>query len=90
MVRARRAARLLLAVAVATSSMGFAAGDRKIGKWKLRVDSPAHGTREYEDRGDGVTVSIRQGVNARGQEYHTAYTAKVAGPGNSEVYDRIE
>jgi len=34
--------------------------------------------REYEDRGDGETVSIGQGMNARGQEYHSAYTANVA------------
>jgi hypothetical protein len=79
MVRARGTVLLLLAVTVVTSSTGFAAGDKKIGKWKLRVDPPAQGTREYEDRGDGVTVSIRQGVNARGQEYYSAYTAKVDG-----------
>jgi hypothetical protein len=53
--------------------------DRKIGQWKLRVDPPAHGTRDYEDRGGGVTVSIRQGVNARGQEYYSSYAAKVDG-----------
>ena len=56
-----------------------ATADKKIGKWKLRIDPPAHGTREYEDRGGGVTVSIRQGVNARGQAYYSSYAAKVDG-----------
>ena len=42
---------------------------QEIGKWKLRVDPPAQGTPSSEDRGGGVTVSIRQGVNARGQAY---------------------
>ena len=58
---------------------GRAASDKKIGKWKLRIDPPAHGTREYQDRGGGVTVSIRQGVNARGQAYYSSYAAKVDG-----------
>ncbi len=53
--------------------------DKKIGKWKLRVDRPASGTREYEDRGCGVTVSVRRGVNARGQEYYSSYAARVDG-----------
>jgi hypothetical protein len=55
------------------------ANDNKIGKWKLRAEAPAQGTREYDDRGCGVTVSIRQGVNARGQEYYSSYAAKVDG-----------
>jgi hypothetical protein len=75
----RTAVPLLLAVGIATSLTSFAAGDVKIGKWKLRADPPARGTREYADRGDGLTVSIRQGVNARGQEYYSAYAAKVDG-----------
>jgi len=70
---------LLLAAGIATPFTGYAAGDLKIGKWKLRADPPARGTREYVDRGDGLTVSIRQGVNARGQEYYSAYAAKVDG-----------
>jgi hypothetical protein len=70
---------LLLAAAISASATGFAAGDRKIGKWRLRIDPPARGTREYQDRGDGLTVSIRQGINARGQEYYSAYAAKVDG-----------
>ena len=53
--------------------------DKKIGKWKLRAEAPATGTREYDDRGCGVTVSIRQGVNARGQAYYSSYAAKVDG-----------
>jgi hypothetical protein len=79
MTRTRTAVLLLLVCIVSVSSTGFAAGDRKIGKWKLRIDPPARGTREYQDRGDGLTVSIRQGVNARGQEYYSAYAAKVDG-----------
>jgi hypothetical protein len=75
----RTAVLLFVAAGIATSSAGFAAGDLKIGKWMLRVDPPAHGTREYVDRGDGLTVSIRAGVNARGQEYYSAYAAKVDG-----------
>ena len=78
-MRPARAALLLLFVTIVAVSSGRAAGDLKIGKWKLRVDPPAHGTREYEDRGDGVTVSTRQGVNARGQEYFSSYAAKVDG-----------
>lgn len=70
---------VLLAAFMGASRHGYAAGDKKIGKWKLRVDPPAHGTREYEDRGGGVTVSTRQGVNARGQAYYSSYAAKVDG-----------
>ena len=70
---------LLLAVVAAAPQVGRAEDDKKIGSWKLRVDAPAHGTREYEDRGGGVTVSTRQGVNARGQEYYSSYAAKVDG-----------
>jgi hypothetical protein len=78
-VRARAARTVLVVVLVAVSQIADAAADRKIGKWKLRVDPPAHGTREYEDRGGGVTVSTRQGVNARGQAYYSSYAAKVDG-----------
>src|SRR5262249_35200781 len=53
--------------------------DKKIGKWKLRAEAPASGTREYEDRGCGVTVSVRQGGNGRGQEYYSSYAVKVDG-----------
>jgi hypothetical protein len=76
--RALGALVVLVACAGAWQS-GLAAGDKKIGKWKLRVDPPAQGTREYEDRGGGVTVSIRQGVDARGQAYYSSYAAKVDG-----------
>lgn len=79
MKRTRTVVLLLLVGTALASSVGFAAGDRKIGKWKLRIDPPARGTREYQDRGDGLTVSVRQGVNARGQEYYSAYAAKVDG-----------
>lgn len=79
MIHARTAILLLFVTTFAASTAGLAAGDKKIGKWKLRVDPPAHGTREYEDRGDGVTVSTRQGVNGRGQEYYSSYAAKVDG-----------
>ena len=78
-MRSDRAAFLLLFVTLFAVSPGLDAGDLKIGKWKLRVNPPAHGTREYEDRGDGVTVSTRQGVNARGEEYFSSYAAKVDG-----------
>jgi len=74
-----RAALLLLFVTTVAIPPSRATGDLKIGKWKLRTEPPAHGTREYEDRGDGVTVSTRQGVNARGQEYFSSYAAKVDG-----------
>ena len=70
---------MLFVTMFAASATALAAGDKKIGKWKLRVDPPAHGTREYGDRGDGVTVSTRQGVNGRGQEYYSSYAAKVDG-----------
>ena len=79
MFGARAATLLFVTATFATALTGTADGDKKIGKWKLRVDPPAHGTREYEDRGDGVTVSTRQGVNARGQEYFSSYAAKVDG-----------
>jgi hypothetical protein len=69
----------LLMVLAATVQPGHAAGDPKIGKWKLRADPPAHGTRDYEDRGGGVTVSIRQGVDGRGREYYSSYAAKEDG-----------
>jgi hypothetical protein len=53
--------------------------DPKIGKWKLRVAAPASGTREYEDRGCGVTLSTRQGVNAQGRAYFSQYAAQYDG-----------
>ena len=69
----------LAAPAPLTGRAAAEAKDNKIGKWKLRAEAPAHGTRDYDDRGCGVTVSIRQGVNARGQEYYSSYAAKVDG-----------
>jgi hypothetical protein len=69
----------VLVVCLSALEPGHAAVDKKIGKWKLRVEPPAQGTREYQDRGGGVTVSIRQGVNARGQAYYSSYAAKVDG-----------
>src|SRR5690348_8012337 len=65
--------------AAQSSTPSSAQTDKKIGRWKLRADSPASGTRDYDDRGCGVTVSIRQGVNGRGQEYYSSYAAKVDG-----------
>jgi hypothetical protein len=53
--------------------------DLKIGKWKLRVAAPASGTREYEDRGCGITMSTRQGVNADGRPYFSQYAAQYDG-----------
>jgi hypothetical protein len=50
-----------------------------IGKWKLRAEAPASGTREYEDRGGGVVVSTRQGVGANGRPYFSQYAAKYDG-----------
>jgi len=80
-VRALVPAILIAALAAPAPLTGRAAEtkDNKIGRWKLRAEAPAHGTREYEDRGCGVTVSIRQGVNARGQEYYSSYATKVDG-----------
>ena len=80
-VRALALALLTAALAAPAPLTGRAAEtkDNKIGRWQLRAETPAHGTREYEDRGCGVTVSIRQGVNARGQEYYSSYAAKVDG-----------
>jgi hypothetical protein len=82
--RARVLSLTLLAAALAapaavTARAAADGKDNKIGKWKLRAEAPARGAREYEDRGCGVTVSIRQGVNARGQEYYSSYAAKVDG-----------
>lgn len=64
-VRALALALLTAALAAPAPLTGRAAEtkDNKIGRWQLRAETPAHGTREYEDRGCGVTVSIRQGVN---------------------------
>ena len=72
---------LLMARGITAQSRATSAAraDKKIGRWKLRADAPASGTREYDDRGCGVTVSIRQGVNDRGQEYYSAYAAIVDG-----------
>ena len=73
---------LITAALAAPAPVTWAAAetaDKKIGRWKLRAEAPASGTREYDDRGCGVTVSIRQGVNARGQEYYSSYAAKVDG-----------
>jgi hypothetical protein len=64
---------------IAQSSRSGAQNDPKIGKWKLRVAAPASGTREYEDRGCGVTVSTRQGVSADGRPYFSHYAAQFDG-----------
>ena len=53
--------------------------DLKIGKWTLRVAAPASGTREYEDRGCGITLSTRQGVTADGRPYFSQYAAQYDG-----------
>src|SRR5262245_5949925 len=82
-MRVRMLAMVVLAAALAAPAPVARAAaetaDKKIGRWKLRAEAPANGTREYDDRGCGVTVSIRQGVNARGQEYYSSYAAKVDG-----------
>ena len=60
-MRALALALLTAALAVPAPLTGRAAEtkDSKIGRWKLRAATPAQGTREYQDRGCGVTVSIR-------------------------------
>jgi hypothetical protein len=55
------------------------AADPKIGKWRLRATAPASGTREYEDRGRGVTISTRQGVTADGRAYFSQYASQMDG-----------
>jgi hypothetical protein len=73
---------VLLALAVTTVGAQPASSERKdpkIGKWIARVSPPARGTREYEDRGCGLVVSTRQGVNADGRPYFSQYAAKYDG-----------
>jgi hypothetical protein len=53
--------------------------DPKIGRWRLRASPPASGTREYEERGCGVTISTRQGVNAEGRPYFSQYASQMDG-----------
>jgi hypothetical protein len=55
------------------------APDPKIGTWKLRAQSPAAGAREYEDRGCGIVVSTRQGIDGSGRSYFSQYAAKYDG-----------
>jgi hypothetical protein len=76
---------LLVVLAILTGSMvaqsprSGSQNDPKIGKWKLRTAAPASGTREYEDRGCGVTLSTRQGVSADGRSYFSQYAAQFDG-----------
>ena len=46
---------------------------------KLNGPPPRTETRVYEDRGDGVFLSTRSGVNARGEPFFSQYAAKVDG-----------
>jgi hypothetical protein len=74
---------IALAIAIVSGSIlaqsSPAPADPKIGRWKLRAAAPASGTREYEDRGSGVTLSTRQGVNADGRRYFSQYAAQFDG-----------
>jgi hypothetical protein len=75
---------LLIGVAIVTSSFHAQSGqsapaDPKIGRWKLRANPPASGTREYEDRGCGITLSTRQGTNASGRPYFSQYATQFDG-----------
>lgn len=84
---------ILLALAIATASAQAPAveqRDPKIGKWKLRAQAPASGTREYVDRGCGITLSTRQGVNANGQPYFSQYAAKYDGQDYPRVVRRSQ
>lgn len=73
---------LIVCIAVVGGAAQSTAPTRQspwIGKWTLRAEAPAAGTREYEDRGGGVVVSTRQGVAANGRPYFSQYTAKYDG-----------
>ena len=71
---------LLACALVNVSAQGGAASQSPtIGNWKVRAAAPAHGTRQYEDRGGGVVVSTRQGVSADGRPYFSQYAAKYDG-----------
>lgn len=76
--------RLMCVLAILTVSLHAQSGaslqkDPKIGQWKQRVAEPASGTREYEDRGCGVTLSTRQGVTADGRRYFSQYAVQFDG-----------
>lgn len=76
------ALQLLVLCAIVAGSLHAQSGspsDPKLGKWKLRVAEPASGTREYEDRGCGITLSTRQGVSADGRRYFSQYAAQFDG-----------
>jgi hypothetical protein len=74
---------LLILVVVSGQALGQsgtpAPADPKIGKWRLRATAPASGTREYEERGCGVTISTRQGVNGDGRPYFSQYVSQMDG-----------
>lgn len=46
---------------------------------KLNGPPPRTETRVYEDRGNGVFLSTRSGVNARGEPFFSQYAAQVDG-----------
>jgi hypothetical protein len=76
--------RSLVALALVTGSVlaqapAASESDPKIGRWRLRATAPASGTREYEERGCGVTISTRQGVNADGRAYYSQYVSQMEG-----------
>ncbi len=60
--------------------------EAKFGTWnlnparsKLNGPPPRTETRVYENRGTGVTLSTRSGVNARGEPFFSQYASKVDG-----------
>jgi hypothetical protein len=80
----RIVSRLVVVLAILTASIHAQSSaspqkDPKIGKWKLRVAEPASGTREYEDRGCGITLSTRQGITADGRRYFSQYAVQFDG-----------
>jgi hypothetical protein len=50
------------------------------GKWKINISKttnpPQSETRVYEDRGGGLILSTRQGVDSQGRQYFSQYAAK--------------
>ena len=55
--------------------------EAKFGTWKRRLNEPPPRTetRVYENRGTGVTLSTRSGVNAQGEPFFSQYASKVDG-----------
>jgi hypothetical protein len=70
----------LAAMTMCCAPLAYSQENLIFGTWKVNTSKtknpPQSETRIYEDRGGGLILSTRQGVDAGGREYFSQYAAK--------------